>query len=194
MTVPTDSSEAREQRETHADWVEAIAARRDREAFTQLFKFFAPRVKSYLMRMALDPAQAEELMQEVMVALWRKAQSYDRRQASVSTWIFRIARNRRIDAARRESRPDFDPYDPSLHPAPETPPDDAVATRQRDDEIAAAIETLPSEQLELIRLAFHHGMSHSEIAEARDLPLGTVKSRLRLALGKLKIRLEEPEA
>lgn len=186
---PASTSPEPSSPEAHADWLEAVAAQGDREAFSQLFSFFAPRVKGYLMRMRLGAAEAEEMMQEVMVAVWRKAGSYDRRRASASTWIFRIARNRRIDAARKEARSDYDPYDPSLWPQAETPADVEVETRERETEIAAAMAELPAEQLELVRLAFFSGLSHSEIAEARKLPLGTVKSRLRLALQKLKARL-----
>ena len=169
-----------------ADWVEAIALRGDRDAFAKLFTHYAPRVKAYLMKLGLQNAQAEELTQEVMVTVWRKAATFDRRQASVGTWIFRIARNRRIDAFRRELRADYDQDDPALQPAPEAAPSDAVEAADREEAVAAAMGQLPPEQMELIRRAFYEGLTHREIAEATGLPLGTVKSRLRLAFDKLR--------
>ena len=181
---------AAEEREAHADLIEAIAQRRDRSAFAELFQYFAPRVKAYLLRLSLDDARAEELAQEVMIAVWRRAETYDRMQASASTWIFRIARNRRIDAARRDAKPALDPYDPSLAPVEEAPPDQQVSAQEREAAVRDAIADLPPDQLELLQLAFFDGLSHSEIAEKRGLPLGTVKSRLRLAFQKLRGKLE----
>lgn len=178
-------------REAQADLVEAVARDRDKDAFARLFTYFAPRVKAYLLRLGTDDAHAEELAQEVMIAVWRKAHTFDRRQAAVSTWLFRIARNRRIDAARRAGKPELDPYDPSLLPEPETAPDDQVSAAEREAAVRAAIAELPPEQLELLELAFFNGLSHAEIAEARGLPLGTVKSRLRLAFQKLRGKLDE---
>ncbi len=177
-------------REHLADLVEAIARHRDKSAFAELFSYFAPRVKAYVMRLGARDDLAEELAQDVLVTLWRKAETFDRRQASVSTWVFRIARNRRIDAYRRESKPDLDPYDPELRPVEETPPDEAVSAVERDEAVRAAMTELPDEQLELLKLAFFDGLSHREIADAQGLPLGTVKSRMRLAFQKLRGKLE----
>lgn len=168
----------------------AVGLNRDKAAFAELFSHFAPRVKAYLLRLGAADALAEELAQEVLIAVWRKAETFDRSQASVSTWIFRIARNRRIDALRRDSKPELDPFDPSLSPDAETPPDDAVSAAERDRAVRDAIKDLPTEQLELLRLAFFDGLSHRDIAERLDLPLGTVKSRLRLAFQKLRGRLD----
>ena len=169
-----------------ADAVEAIAAHSDREAFARVFDHFAPRVKGYVIKLGMGNAEAEELTQEVMVAVWRKAATFDRRQASVGTWIFRIARNRRIDAFRRELRADYDQDDPALQPGPEPMPSDGVEAADREAAVAEALRQLPPEQTELIRRAFYEGLSHREIAEATGLPLGTVKSRLRLAFEKLR--------
>jgi RNA polymerase sigma-70 factor (ECF subfamily) len=173
-----------------ADLVEAIAARADRAAFTRLFAYFGPRVKGYLVRLGLDAAQSEELTQDVMVAVWRKAGSFDRRQASAATWIFRIARNRRIDVFRQERRASLDARDPVFQPAPETAPDEAAQASQREVRVRRAMEDLPPQQRELVRAAFYEDRSHREIADRTGMPLGTVKSRLRLAMAKLKLQLE----
>ncbi|MEQ8746202.1 sigma-70 family RNA polymerase sigma factor [Pyruvatibacter sp.] len=177
-------------REAMADCMEAVAARQDKAAFATLFDYFAPRLKGYLMKLGAGEALAEELAQEVMITLWRKAGQFDRRQSSVSTWLYTIARNRRIDVLRREKFPNYDPEDPLLLPSEAEQPDDAVAAGEREVKVRAALETLPDEQAELIKLAFFKGWSHSEIAEKQNLPLGTVKSRLRLAFRKLKTGLE----
>lgn len=169
----------------------AATATGDRAAFGQLFGFYAPRVKSYLLRLGLDPALAEETAQEVMVAVWRKASSFDAAQASVSTWIFRIARNRRIDLYRRDQRAALDAEDPMLAPVGDAAPDAALEGGQRDAAVRAALDALPEDQRALVREAFYEELSHSEIAEKTGVPLGTVKSRLRLAFAKLRLRLNE---
>lgn len=171
-----------------SEFLKAIAARQDRDAFASLFAFYAPRVKSYLMRLGAAEALAEELAQDVMATVWRKAGLYDPTQASPSTWIFRIARNRRIDVLRRTQRP-LDGEDPALQPDAPPAPDDAVSAAQEESLVRNALPHLPEEQLALIRAAFYEGLSHAEIAERTGLPLGTVKSRIRLALEKLRARL-----
>lgn len=181
MTVQHDTPD----RDALDAWVQGCA-RKDREAFARLFAYFAPRIKSYLKRLAADDASAEEMTQEVMLTIWRKAEQFDARQASAATWIFRIARNRRIDAARRAARPALDPSEPLLFPEAETAPDDAAHAREREARVREALAHLPEEQVMLLRLAFFDGLSHSEIAEREGLPLGTVKSRLRLAFDKLR--------
>jgi RNA polymerase sigma-70 factor (ECF subfamily) len=170
--------------------VERIASHADRAAFTRLFAYYAPRVKGYLMRLGLGGAESEEVCQEVMVAVWRKAASFDRRQASVATWIFRIARNRRIDAFRRAQRHTLDAHDPAFQPEAEAAPDSAAEAIQREAQLRAAMAELPPEQRDLVRVAFYEDLSHSQVAERTGLPLGTVKSRLRLAFAKLRLRLE----
>lgn len=187
--TPTPSPPA--DRDAQANAMERIAATQDKDAFAELFVYFAPRVKTYLMRLGADDGRAEELAQEVMVTVWRKAGYYDRRQASVSTWIFRIARNRRIDALRRDNKGELDPNEPLLLPEEETPPDDAVSAQQREAHVRAAMADLPAQHIELLKLAFFEGLSHSEIAARLDMPLGTVKSRLRLAFQRLRITLAE---
>ncbi|MEM6626711.1 MAG: sigma-70 family RNA polymerase sigma factor [Pseudomonadota bacterium] len=178
-------------RERFADLVGRIAASKDREAFSEIFDFYAPRVKSYILRLGADDGLAEELAQEVMISVWRKAHLFDREQASVSTWIFRIARNRRIDALRRRRKPELDPQEPLLQPADVTPPEKAISARQTEDQVRAALAELPQEQVALLQAAFYEGLSHRDIAERSGLPLGTVKSRIRLAFQKLKTKLED---
>lgn len=169
----------------------AVAEDRDRDAFADLFKHFAPRLKAFLIRMGSGAVEAEELMQEAMLMVWRKADSFDARQAGVSTWVFTIARNKRIDALRRERRPELDPDDPALIPAAPPAADEEVATQQDNERLRLAIDTLPIEQADLIRLAYFEDKAHVAIAEETNLPLGTVKSRLRLALGRLRKAIKE---
>jgi RNA polymerase sigma factor (sigma-70 family) len=166
------------------------AAGGDRAAFARLFDHYGPRVKGYLLRLGLEAAQAEEVTQEVMVAVWRKAAGFDPRQASAGTWIFRIARNRRIDLFRREQRAALDPADPLFQPPTEVQPDAALEGADREARVRAAMAELPDDQRELVREAFYEELSHSQIAEKTGLPLGTIKSRLRLAFAKLRLRLD----
>lgn len=172
-----------------AELMQRIALDGDRTAFRALFDHFAPRLKGYLVRLGLESGRAEELAQEVMVAVWRKAASYDRAQGSVATWIFRIARNRRIDLFRREQTARIDETDPALQPIPEAAPDAGLDADQRQGRVAAALAELPEEQRALVRAHFYEDLTHSEIAERTGLALGTVKSRLRLAFGKLRAQL-----
>lgn len=172
-----------------SDLLVAVAERQDRAAYSELFAYYAPRVKSYLMRLGADNAQAEEIAQDVMVTVWRKAGLFDRTQASVSTWIFRIARNRRIDLFRRAKRPDLDPEEEMILPSGVPAPDARVEAMETETRVRAAMRDLPEEQLSLLRLAFYDGLSHREIADKLDVPLGTVKSRIRLAFAKMKARL-----
>ncbi|HUG63305.1 MAG TPA: sigma-70 family RNA polymerase sigma factor, partial [Methylomirabilota bacterium] len=158
--------------------------------FIRLFDHYAPRINAYLVRIGTQSGVAEELAQEVMVTLWRKAELFDRRKSSVGTWLFRIARNRRIDSARRDRLGDIDQHDPVFLPS--EPIDAAVALdgQVREERVRLAIAALPDEQRDLVHLAFLKGMTHSQIAEQCDLPLGTVKSRIRLAFTRLRRVLE----
>jgi RNA polymerase sigma-70 factor (ECF subfamily) len=172
-------------REALADLLQAVAGG-DRAAFAALFRRFAPRLRSYMMRLGADPGTADELTQETMLIAWRRAATFDRRQSSVGTWLFTIARNKRIDAIRRDRRPDFDPNDPALVPEPPEAADAALDAAEREARVRRAMRSLPGEQIELLRLAFYDGLSHRDIAERTGLPLGTVKSRLRLAFGHMR--------
>ena len=169
------------------DWVAVmrrIRDNRDQEAFAQLFRHYAPRVKAYLMRSGASDGLAEECMQEAMATVWRKVELFDPTRASVTTWIFTIARNRRIDVIRKERRPE--PEDLPWGPEAEPDQEDVVALQQETQRLAEALGTLPEKQRLLIEQAYFGDLSHSEIAAKTGLPLGTIKSRIRLALDRLR--------
>ena len=169
--------------------VAAVARARDRAAFQALFDHFAPRVKGYLMRLGAGSAVAEDLAQEAMLAVWRKAGLFDPAKASASTWIFTIARNLRIDAIRKERRPEPDPADPLQRPETERAADETVDWAKAEDRLRAALADLPREQSQVIELSFLAEKPHSVIAAELGLPLGTVKSRIRLAMARLRVAL-----
>ena len=163
-----------------------VAENNDRVAFATLFSHFAPRLKSLMLRLGTDPHTAEELAQEAMLSVWRKSQMFDPAKASASTWIFTIARNLRIDRFRNENRPELDPNDPALVREPEPLADDQLAVKDRRAAVREYVATLPEEQRQAVHLSFVEGLSHQEIADRLELPLGTVKSRLRLSFSKLR--------
>lgn len=170
-----------------ADWAAAMRRIRDaqdREAFALLFRHFAPRVKAFLMKSGAGAALAEECAQDVMATLWQKAHLYDPARASVATWIFTIARNRRIDALRRDRRPE--PEDLPWGPADSPDQSEALALRQDCARLEAALAALPEAQRALIQRAYWGDRSQSELAAETGLPLGTIKSRIRLALDRLR--------
>jgi RNA polymerase sigma-70 factor (ECF subfamily) len=167
----------------------AIAGRRDRAAFVTLFGQFAPRLKSWFQRGGVPSEQAEELVQETMLAVWRKADSFDPARAGAATWIFTIARNQRIDAARKVPRRALDGDDPSLAPYAPAAPDVVFDTAQRESRLRDALSTLPAEQADVIRLSFFEDRPHADIERVLGIPLGTVKSRLRLAMTRLRAHL-----
>lgn len=169
-----------------ADAVEKIAKNRDRAAFALVFDYYAPRLKTYLIASNCPAAQAEEIVQDTMVALWTKAALFDRSKSSVGTWLFRIARNRRIDLLRRDRSGKLDPEDPSLFPVSLAIDETGLDQEEREGRVRAAIAGLPEEQRLLIRLSFFEGKAHGEIADQLKLPLGTVKSRIRLAFTRLR--------
>ncbi|WP_206078379.1 sigma-70 family RNA polymerase sigma factor [Poseidonocella sp. HB161398] len=177
---------------TEERWLALIARirSRDQEAFAELFRHFAPRVKGMLMKAGSDAATAEECAQEVMATVWNKAAQFDPARASLATWIYTIARNRRIDMARRAARPE--PED--LPWGPEAEPDqaDALAFQQESRALADAVRRLPDPQRKLVEQAYFGEMSHTEIAEVTGLPLGTIKSRIRLALDRLRREMTRP--
>ena len=168
-----------------------LVAEEDRLAFAELFKRYAGRVKAFLLRWGMPGDQAEEVAQEVMVSIWRRADSFDAKKAAASTWIFAIARNRRIDLIRKTARREPDPEDPLFERDPD--PDGMVifSQQERQRTIRAAIAELPGDQQEVLRIAFFEGLSHGECATALEVPLGTVKSRIRLAFRKLREALGE---
>jgi RNA polymerase sigma-70 factor (ECF subfamily) len=177
---------------SYAALIRAVATSRDRAAFAALFSHYAPRVKAFLQRRGADTAQAEELAQETLLAVWRKADQFDPRRATAAAWIFAIARNLRIDVLRRTRRavPALAP-DPTDDPPPSMPADAFLIADQRARRLREAIAALPAEQSEALRLAYFDERSHSEMESALAIPLGTVKSRLRLALARLRAALGE---
>ena len=172
------------------DLVLAIARNRDRGAFVGLYEHYAPRVKSYLLRLGGADA-AEEMAQEAMLIVWRKAELFDPQKASAGTWIFTIARNLYIDRKRKERRPEIDPSDPMLVIDVDPAADAALSTRQTEQKVRAALSALPPEQAQVIEMSFFEDKPHSIIAAELKLPLGTVKSRLRLAFARLREALGE---
>lgn len=166
------------------DHVKRIREAQDQTAFAELFQHFAPRVKAFLIRSGSDAALAEECAQEVMATLWHKAHLFDPTRATVSTWVFTIARNKRIDALRKQRRPEPD----ELSWGPEAEPEqaDVVAMQQETAQLRSALRALPEAQRELIVKAYFGDLSHREIAAQTGLPLGTIKSRIRLALDRLR--------
>jgi RNA polymerase sigma-70 factor (ECF subfamily) len=161
-----------------------VAAERDRSAFAALFTHFAPRVKAYLIRLGASSGVAEELAQEALLSVWRKAHLFDPAKASAATWLFTIARNLRIDAIRREKRPELDPED--FMPEPGADADAGLMLAENEGRLRLALRELPVDQIQVVELSFFADKPHSQIAEELGIPLGTVKSRLRLAMGRLK--------
>ncbi len=186
--MPPEPSNAadRDQAAAHRLCVEKIAVERDQSAFAVIYDHFGPRVKSFVMARNIDAKTAEDLAQEVMLTVWRKAHQYQADKASVSTWVFTIARNRMIDDRRvvaRRARLDLD--DPSqARPDPSTPEEELSQTEEAK-RVTAALNALPAAQADILRLSFMEGHSHHEIADRLALPLGTVKSRIRLAKQRL---------
>ena len=161
-----------------------VSTNQDRSAFKHLFNHFAPRIKSFLMKAGADPTMAEECSQEAMATVWNKAKLFDPARASASTWIFTIARNKRIDAIRKIRRPE--PDELTWPDGMEDAQEDALELKQQSEILADAIQNLPEKQRQLVEKAFFKELSHSEIALETGLPLGTIKSRIRLALERLR--------
>lgn len=169
----------------------SVGENKDRAAFIQIFNHFAPRIKSFLMKAGVTAEHAEELAQETMVTVWTRAKLYDPQKANAGTWIFTIARNKRIDALRKGGRAQFDSNDPSYVPdTTSQTADNIVLDSERMARIAQTIKTLPAEQSDLIRKAFFEDKTHIQIAQEDNIPLGTVKSRIRLALERLRRQLD----
>jgi RNA polymerase sigma-70 factor (ECF subfamily) len=171
--------------------MDAIAVRKDRQAFGQLFAFFAPRVKGFGIRRGVDPAAAEEIAQESLLTVWRKAETFDRNKASVATWVFTIVRNKHIDMFRRHAHPEVDIDEMAETADDAEPADHALASAQVGSAVREAMRSLPAEQLLIIQKAFYEDKSHRAIADELGLPLGTVKSRIRLALARMRGALPE---
>ena len=180
-----------------AQWgrlIRSIATHQDRSAFAALFQHFAPRIKTFMQRSGSSEARAEELAQETMLAVWRKALLFDPASAGAATWVFTIARNLRIDAYRRERRGGVvETTDIAIEfQVDESPqPDARLASSQTEARVQTALAALSDEQKRVVELSFFEEKAHAEIATILDIPLGTVKSRLRLAMGRLRNLLGE---
>lgn len=160
---------------------------RDKAAFARMFGHFGPRIKGFLIRSGASDALAEEVTQEVMATLWTKAGLFDPSRASLATWLFTIARNRRIDALRKQRRPE--PEELFWGPAAEPDQSDVLILQQESRRLGAALAQLPEKQRHLIERAYYGDLTHTEIAAETGLPLGTIKSRIRLALDRLRHHL-----
>jgi len=172
-------------------WLSLIVRVRDdqdKKAFGDLFRHFAPRIKGFLMKSGSSDTLAEEVAQDVMATVWQKAGLFDPARASVATWIFTIARNRKIDILRKQRRPE--PEDLPWGPSAEPDQEDTIALQQDTVRLRAAIAELPEKQRDLVKQAYFGELSHSEIATETGLPLGTIKSRIRLALERLRHELK----
>ena len=170
-----------------------IGSNRDRSAFKKLYEHFAPRLKSFLLRIGSDMSAAEEICQESMIMVWRRAETFNPDSAGASTWIFTIARNKRIDKLRKDNRPLPDLNDPSFFQIPVDKSDDILQRVEEEKKIKNALKNLPPEQAKLIISAYYEEKSHRKIADETNLPLGTVKSRIRLAINRLRTQFEELE-
>ncbi|MDC7683954.1 sigma-70 family RNA polymerase sigma factor [Asticcacaulis sp. BYS171W] len=162
-----------------------IAATRDRDAYAQLFTLYAPKLKAFMMGRGLSANEAEDLAQDALLSVWRKAGYFDPSKAAATTWIYAIARNLHIDGVRKQKRARDLPED-LWAPEPDAAADVAVIGAEDARTVAVLIDTLPPEQIEVIRLSFFEDLSHGDIATALSIPLGTVKSRLRLAMMRLR--------
>lgn len=174
--------------------IEAVALQRDRAAFATLFRRFAPRLKAFAVRGGMSPADADAVVQETMLAVWVKAGLFDRRRASAATWMFTILRNKRIEVFRRERRPQVDPDDPALRNHVADDPGEGLAAAELAAALLQRLGSLPAEQADIVRRAFWEEKSHQQIAAECGLPLGTVKSRIRLALNRLRVLMTELNA
>lgn len=169
------------------DMLVRIGQERDRESFMELFRYFAPRIKSFLMRGGLPEAQADELAQDTMLTIWQRADSFNPAHAKASTWIYTIARNKRIDALRRVKYVEVDQDDP-LHELKDERilADETLSQSEEEEALSGLIDQLPEDQAFLIRKSFYEDKSHAAIAAETGIALGTVKSRIRMALEKLR--------
>ena len=167
----------------------AVRDRRDRAAFALLFDHFAPRLKGFIMRSGTGSGQAEEIVQEVMLTVWRKAEQFDPERAQVSAWIYQIARNRQIDVIRKENRPL--PEELAEDPGAEADASQILAVEQEAKQLKDALTRLKPDQRNIIEKAYLGDLTHQEISTQTGLPLGTIKSRIRLGLERLRHELKE---
>jgi RNA polymerase sigma-70 factor (ECF subfamily) len=174
-----------------ADLLQRVAERDEPAAFRELYQTYGPRVKAYMMRQGADAATADDLVQETLFTVWRKAALYADERGSVASWLFTIARNLRIDRLRREVPWLELPERHGQQASADIPPDEALYEKERQTRVDAVLAELPPDQRAVVTLSFVDGLSHSEIAGRLGLPLGTVKSRMRLAYGRIRASVED---
>jgi RNA polymerase sigma-70 factor (ECF subfamily) len=177
--------------ENHKRLLARIAHSQDRESFKELFIYFGPRLKAVMMKSGANHATADDLVQDVMLTVWRKSKLYTPARGAVSTWIFTIARNARIDRLRRASSRPYEDIDEFELASNEPDAELEVIISQRASLVSQAISELSNEQRQVMEMAFIQDISQSQIADRLSVPLGTVKSRMRLAYGKLRTKLKE---
>ena len=178
-------------RDEQSRWIVAIAENRDRTAFKRLFNYFAPRIKGFCQNNGSTADRADEVVQEAFVNIWRKAKLFDPAKASAGAWIFAIARNARIDLIRKENRPEADTTDPFFEQSEPENPFAVLETERKSKLIRECVKDLPAEQQQVLKLAFFEEKPHSEVAEELGIPLGTVKSRIRLAFKRIRSEFGE---
>ena len=170
--------------------VELIGKNQDKFAFNSIFKYFAPRLKSFLIKAGSTDTQAEEVIQEVMIAVWTKSSTYDSSKSSVSTWIYTIARNKRIDKIRKEKRHYLSESDEGLEIPVDSTQEKEIFASQVSNSLKKYMSNLPEEQSKLLKLSYFYNKTHADISSELKIPLGTVKSRIRLALTKMRHLVE----
>ncbi len=174
---------------SHEQLVIMVARNKDKHAFRQLFDYFAPRIKSYLLNFQITDQKAEDLTQEVMITLWQKADKFDPDKAKISTWLFRVARNKYIDKIRKQKYPEVNADDHIASMVAPDKTDKSIKELQDQGRINMAMAALSDEQRIVIELSFFKEFSHSQIAARTNMPLGTVKSRIRTAFQILRKEL-----
>lgn len=167
-----------------------VAQSHDRQAFAQLFDHFAPRLKSFMMRKNASAELAEDLVQDAMIAVWKKAGLYEPSKGSVTTWVFTISRNLRIDRIRRDVHMPMTELGDYDEPSEAPEGEELLVRKQEDGLVAKALKSIPEEQRQVLLLSFVEDLPQSEIATKLAIPIGTVKSRMRLAYGHLRRILE----
>ena len=166
--------------------VKLVGKNQDKLAFNSIFRYFAPRLKSFLVKAGSSDSQAEEVIQEVMIAVWTKSSTYDSSKSSVSTWIYTIARNKRIDKIRKEKRHYLSESDDGLEIPVDSTQEKEIFSAQVSNSLKKYMSNLPEEQSKLLKLSYFYNKTHAHISAELKIPLGTLKSRIRLALNKMR--------
>ncbi len=176
-----------------AAWMDAVARNQDRDAFARLHRHFAPKLAAWMARAGMSQAHIEDIVQDCMVAVWRKAPLYDTAHGGVSTWIFAIARNLRVDHSRRKANREMLPLNDWDDMDDQPDGESRLLAAESETQVRRALERLPQEQKQVLIEAYFADKPQSSIAQGLGVPLGTVKSRLRLALAKLRALLEDAQ-